>query len=793
MHVRDLTAALTRGRYAAEHSGPTPARAGSPTLVGRAAELALLSDHLAAPAPGLLLLDGEPGIGKSRLLAELAALARAAGRAVLAGRSYQAETVRPYGAWIDALRAAPLPELAEHRRADLALLLPELGPPPATADRHRLFDAVAEVIRGHRPPAVVILDDVQWLDEVSAALLHYLARAGGPALFALAARAGELEDNAPVLRVIRGCARQGRLSRRSIARLTAEETVALARQVAPGVDAGAVYTESAGNPLFVLEVARAGGAGSAGSAGSERLPPSLDGLIAERLAELDPRLVEIVGAAAALGTAFTLDGLGRALGAAPATLIDAVDELQRRGVLRAVAGGFDFEHDLVRRGAYLRLSPLRRRHLHLQIARGLEAVALGDGALAHHAALGGDHELAARACVAAGERALQVFAHAEAIALAQRGRVHLPTLGEPSRTVLDIKLLQVEVMASIAGRVMPGSGSAPNAFVDLRTELGRAAARARAAGLTHESAVAYRLLANLRYEEGDRDETLRYLDAAMEMGRDSDAASAAADLAMNGRCLAQLEGSIASARHCLSEAGAICAQSGLDLGELHWGLGLLARWDGDAATARTLLERALRCFRRDQDRWRECTIIACLAMLELELADAAALSARTAELGPMAARMGEGSELPFASALDALAARLAAAPDADRRLDAALDELRRVDSRAQLAYILHHAAALDLGAGRLADARRHAGEALVHAETVGRKSEIALARVLLAETARRAGATAEAKGALEPALALVAGADALPVRVLAAITAAAAALDLAIPTLTQTAASTRNR
>jgi hypothetical protein len=121
--------------------------ASSQPLVGRQAELAAIEravgDTLSGADQHVLMLRGEPGIGKTRLLQEVARQVRAAGGVILTSRGFEAEMTRPYGAWVDAVRGlAPRPDMAV-RFPDLTMLLPELGPPAAAVgDRNRLFDAV---------------------------------------------------------------------------------------------------------------------------------------------------------------------------------------------------------------------------------------------------------------------------------------------------------------------------------------------------------------------------------------------------------------------------------------------------------------------------------------------------------------------------------------------------------------------------------------------------------------------------------------------------------------------------
>jgi DNA-binding SARP family transcriptional activator len=190
-------------------------------LVGRRAErerLVQAVDEVShARRERALLLAGEPGLGKSRLLGELSDLVRRRGGTVLEGRAYEAEAQRPFGPWTDALRQLPRAVLGGAPGRDLGALLPELtgeGGPPQSRDR--LFGAVVELLaeRGvSAPPVLLSFDDVQWLDAASAELVHYVARTSRhrPLLLALSARAGELPDNETVQRTLRSLREMGLL------------------------------------------------------------------------------------------------------------------------------------------------------------------------------------------------------------------------------------------------------------------------------------------------------------------------------------------------------------------------------------------------------------------------------------------------------------------------------------------------------------------------------------------------------------------------------------------------------
>ena len=168
-------------------------------LIGRASERAEMEQLVSVAAHGhvtpVLLLTGEPGIGKSRLLDHFCERMAFVGGHCLRGRAFEAEVAHPYGAWIDALRMVPNEALPEDARQHLGLLRPGLGPPPAPTDRARFFHAIVSVLLhlARTAPLAVVLDDLQWLDEASSALLHYVTRlphASEAILFACAARSG---------------------------------------------------------------------------------------------------------------------------------------------------------------------------------------------------------------------------------------------------------------------------------------------------------------------------------------------------------------------------------------------------------------------------------------------------------------------------------------------------------------------------------------------------------------------------------------------------------------------------
>jgi DNA-binding SARP family transcriptional activator/tetratricopeptide (TPR) repeat protein len=725
-----------------ETAGRERTRTGVP-LIGRAAERAAIDRLVSATANGqatsVLLVTGEPGIGKSRLLDHLAERMTMIGGRCLRGRAFEAEAAHSYGAWIDAFRTVSPDMLPADTRQHLALLRPEFGRPPAApTDRTRLFDSVLSMLRhlAQAAPLALVLDDLQWLDEASSALLHYVVRlpnAPQGLLVACAARSGELADNPPVLRALQTLRRDGRVLELPLAALSAAETTGLVRAIDPGIDAAVVFAQCDGNPFFALELSERH------REGRQEPGLSLNAVIADQFATMDVHCRSLVTWASAQGRTFDPGLLGQLTGLQSAALLAALEKLERRGIIRtAGTHHYDFVHDLVRRAAYQAISQPRRKLIHGQIARILDGVvATSDdvaGDLVRHAELAGEHALAARACVVAGERSLRLFANADAMTLARRGRSHLRQLADDRlRRELAITLFRIEVLAA-AG---PGMRPLPR-IID---ELTRAVADAEAAKLPAATATGHYLLSVLHQETGDTTRARQSTVRAAEAGRDGEQPDSAQQLANTGRCLIELEAEIPRARALLAEAEALLGLGGQSNCELQWGRGLLARWAGNIDEASTRLECALGLARNAQDRWREYKCVTWLAFLELERGRFGVAKDRCRDLRSVAEQLGE-SEAPLADTLEALA-DLAETRDLRLdRLDAALSRLRTVDDKSHLAYALNAAAALCLARQPAEAAKAYAQEAFDAARAVQRQSEIAIADAMLAKTA--AGGSAEA-------------------------------------------------
>jgi DNA-binding SARP family transcriptional activator len=708
-------------------------------FVGRARELARLEQLLDAAGRGtpMLLLLGEPGIGKTRLLEELGRLARERGGLVLSGRAFEAELVRPYGAFIDALRgqsSSPFASLA--------------------ADRTRLYDEVVTLLataaREH-PPLVLLLDDLQWFDADSAELLHYLARAlrSSSLLLAVSARAGELAENPAAQRLVRALGRERLAASVELGPLADEDLEALVQAASPGVKLDRVVLgESAGNPLFALEAARALGAGS------QDLVGSLQQLMSDRLGRLGESERALVSWAGALGRSFDVDVLARVTGLSAPELLGPLERLERHSILRSRDAGYDFAHDLLRQAAYRQMSGPRQRLVHAQIARALADAPDADGALAsdvaHHAALAGDDGLAARACINAGRRCVRLFASRQARELSLRGRRLAASLPDAERVPILIELIAIEVLAE------------PRP--DLETSIASLAEEARALGLAAVEARAWFLRSVLAFRAGDSKSAFESTLSRVEATRHASALEHGTELAGAARCFLLLEKNLDVAEQFITRARALLGEHSEPL-DVIWARGLLARVRDDLDAAAERLGRALLLARRQQMHWEECECLVELAWVDLDRARPDRVLVHADELAQVADKVVESAYVPLVDSLRALA-RLTQGGGVEEHLAAlerTLPALREVGASRLLSIIQNRAARWALAAGLDVRAQGHAEQALEAARRVERVSEAAAARATLAEIALSAREIAVARRHLDELAAYAIGPD-LPAR-----------------------------
>ncbi|MGW3961176.1 ATP-binding protein [Amycolatopsis sp. NPDC005003] len=408
---------------------PEPRRAAAPGLVGRAAELARLGElwrTAAAGRAGFVLVRGDAGVGKTRLVTELAGLARADGAVVAAGRCFPAPgrlALAPVAEWLrtPAVRQAAA-SLDPVWRAEVDRLVPATRTSGEHAvveawQRLRFFEGLARALTAGGRPVLLVLDNAQWCDEETGAFVAFCLgllpeapllvvatlRDGDPAA-GVAAWTGQLRDD-------------GRLTELPLRPFDADGTARLGAAVAgrplSTSDRDLLHAATGGYPLYVVEALRA-----------HDSPPAegLAAVLRTRLEQPGPAAREIAGLAAAAGRDVTLELLTEASDLDADTVVDAVDELWRRRLVREFGGSYDFTHDLLREAAYEQISPPRRWLLHRRLAQGLELLHAGDtdavaAQLAEQYARGGRPDRAVAHYRRAAAVAAGTFAHAEAIRL----------------------------------------------------------------------------------------------------------------------------------------------------------------------------------------------------------------------------------------------------------------------------------------------------------------------------------------------------------------------------------------
>ena len=413
-------------------------------LIGRAVEVATLRERLTEAWQGrgaIGLIQGEAGIGKTRLVEALIAEAIDAGGQVLLGRAYESEQVLPLGPWVDAFRAGHVvPGLVEGLeaswRGELARLFPELGPRAREAsdpeDYVRLFEAMVRTVRhlASSRPLVIALEDLHWADEMTLRLLTFLGRRifDWPVLVVASLRVEEMMD-APVLRrTTAQLGHQPRFFSATLAPLSETETVALVRShMRAGTEDIAiqricetVWRASEGNPFMALETVHALQRQNPTELHSEGSTPSrVRQLIDGRLDRLTARGRRLAAVASVIGREFDFPLLERAVELSATETAEGVEELIGRRILHVIGERLNFTHDRIREAVYDGLLAGYRRELHVATARALEGRHAADPtshalALGRHYYAGEVWSPAARYLADAGAAAAARSAHREA-------------------------------------------------------------------------------------------------------------------------------------------------------------------------------------------------------------------------------------------------------------------------------------------------------------------------------------------------------------------------------------------
>ena len=394
---------------------PGPLVPGSPfPFVGRERELAALRERLSRAAAGegaFVLVAGEAGAGKTRLVRELAQEAAAAGVLVLYGASNAAVATpyRPLREWLEFLvrvadRRALLEcvgggEALERLAPELARFAGEPPPPPqddAEAERFLLQSAALQLLRrlAAIQPLLVVAEDIHWADIETLQLLGRLARAvpEGRLLAVATVRDPGEEVRRELGDALSDISRLEGVTRLRLGGLSREEVSAFVRASADGEASAELLTAfsdlTGGTPLLVCELwreLREGGALELSENGVRLTRPPAElpspqevrDLVGHRLARLRPESASLVELAAVAGPQFELRVLAAAAGLVTAALVDAVESAVRAGILEELAKSPTvgrFTHELVRRAIYDRIARIRRAELHLRVGEALERV-----------------------------------------------------------------------------------------------------------------------------------------------------------------------------------------------------------------------------------------------------------------------------------------------------------------------------------------------------------------------------------------------------------------------------------
>ena len=445
-------------------------------LVGRLAEMQPLGEALSraiAGCPQCAIIAGEAGIGKTRLAEELVGWANRQGAATATAHCYAAEGALAYApvrAW---LRAEPfagaLLALDPIWLTEVARLVPEVlaarldlpAPGPLTEgwQRQRFHEGLARALTGIGCPVLLFLDDLQWADRETLEWLRFLLHADTRAQLLLlgTVRSEEVTAGHPLTAFVEA-ARGAGFVQLELGPLTPAESATLAKQVAgsalTATQADYLFHETEGNPLFVTEMASGADWRNVLPAAPpdqspvphfQSLPPTIQSVIARRLNQLSPQAYALVGVAATVGREFRFDVLAAAAEQPDDALVDTLDELLRRRIVREHAAAddaitYDFSHSKIRDAAYAGLSAARRRLLHRQVGEALAAVyARAPDAvcaqIAVHLDQAGMLERALGYFVLAAEASQRVYANSEAIRYYRRALELL--MREPLRSASD--------------------------------------------------------------------------------------------------------------------------------------------------------------------------------------------------------------------------------------------------------------------------------------------------------------------------------------------------------------------
>jgi DNA-binding CsgD family transcriptional regulator/tetratricopeptide (TPR) repeat protein len=372
-------------------------------LVGREPELLVLRDALAGTASGLgstLLIEGEAGIGKTRLIDHLIDLARRDGMTVLRGDAHPLGRTRPFGAIADALGLRP--RSADPRRAEIGRWL-VAGSSPDEEDsggaprdlRFRVVEAILDLVEAcsAQAPTLLVIEDLHWADASTLLTFDHLRRelADVPLLLAgslrPSPRSPELDEflDAAAGDTVRS------IRLRPLTRDEVDDLVDAELGLAPGPTLAAVVDKAAGNPLFIVEILRSLQAErrlergpTVADIATQDLPDSLRGLVIRRMRYLPSETLDLLRITAVLGDAVAIRDLATMAHRSTADVIIALDEAFRAQLLDEQPDTLTFRHQLVHDAIYEDIPGAIRRALHRDAATELAAAGADPSQVASH-------------------------------------------------------------------------------------------------------------------------------------------------------------------------------------------------------------------------------------------------------------------------------------------------------------------------------------------------------------------------------------------------------------------------
>ena len=596
----------------ASHTSHPPVAPQEYPLVGRAAEWAALLNvyNIIVSNGHFIVLQGEAGVGKTRLAQALLEHAQGHGAVAISTRCYPGETNLAYGPIIEALRAgventAPMDwvkRLPAYVIAQAARLLPELqllrsGLPASTpldspGAQAQFFDGISQVLLAifqGNAPGVWMIDDLQWIDPASLDMLAYIVpRLKGKPLCVVGTMRNDVQPASGRLRqLLAESQRAGLASVLNISRLSAAAVTELVNSV-PGIPheiGERLYRETEGLAFFIVEYLATIRRENPSQNRDWTLPGSAREMLHARLLDVSETGTQLLSAAAVIGRSFDFDTLRAASGRSEEETISALETLVAQGLVKDVSTGehgltYDFSHEKLRRLVYEETGFARRRLLHRRVAESIATQArlhrqtgAFAGQIAHHFRQAGEDAQAAEYFKLAGDHARSLYANSEALAHYETAlALHHPTPATLHEAIGDLQTLKGDYCAALVS-------------YEYATE---SADSKDAAGLEHKRGLLY-------HRSGEWALAEQHFQAALAALSDSGAASERSRIYADWSLTAHAAGHAEQAESLGQQALSVARQANdaRALAQAHNVLGILASSRSDQALAREHLEASV--------------------------------------------------------------------------------------------------------------------------------------------------------------------------------------------------------